>query len=101
MAPRDLSGKQIMRDIMENLRTATAEQIFDEMRRRGAVIADDTIWQYMMSLVVNLPPAWKHWPQLTDRFLFLREDGVYELYDEARHGRYDNGRLVPPSGTAT
>ncbi len=100
MAPRDTTGKQIMRDIMKELGSATATQLFDEMKRRGAPIVNDTIWQYMMSLVVNLPPAWERWPHVKDKFLFLRENGMYELYDKDKHGVYNNGQLVPP-GTGT
>ena len=50
---------------------------------------EDPIWQHLMSLVVNLPPARHHWSKIRDRFLFLREDGQYELYNAAKHGIYD------------
>ena len=50
---------------------------------------DETIWQHMMSLVVNLPPARYHW-KLTKPFLFLHGDGRYELYDELKHPKIIN-----------
>jgi hypothetical protein len=37
-----------------------------------------------MALVVNLPPARDEWEN-TRPFLFLRGDGQYEIYDNARH----------------
>lgn len=42
-----------------------------------------TIWRHMMSTVVNLIPARYEWTN--DKFLFLRPDGRYELYDEKKH----------------
>ena len=45
---------------------------------------DDNVWQHLMSLIVNLPPARKHW-RSSNPFLFLHADGRYELYDSAKH----------------
>ena len=45
---------------------------------------DETIWQHQMSLIVNLPPARRHWAN-SRPFLFLRGDGQYEIYDERKH----------------
>ncbi|RLE37842.1 hypothetical protein DRJ17_05595 [Candidatus Woesearchaeota archaeon] len=47
-----------------------------------------------MWLVVNLPPAYRHWSNAPERFLFLREDGRYELYDPEKHGIYSNGLRI-------
>ncbi len=47
-----------------------------------------------MWLVVNLPPAYRHWSNAPERFLFLREDGRYELYDPEKHGVYNNGLRI-------
>ena len=47
---------------------------------------DETIWQHLMSCVVNLPAARKRSPGRRP-FLFLRPDGQYELYDAKRHPR--------------
>jgi uncharacterized phage-like protein YoqJ len=69
-----------------------AGTLFQEVKRkwRGS---DDTIWQHLMSRVVNLPPAYFHWQNIKDknRFLLLREDGRYELYNPSKHGTYRNG----------
>jgi hypothetical protein len=47
---------------------------------------EETVWQHMMGLIVNLPPARNHWKNMKP-FLFLHEDGRYELYDPQRHPR--------------
>lgn len=62
---------------------------FSELYRRvkqDGEWKDETIWQHLMSLVVNLPPARKHW-KTAKPFLFLHGDGQYELYDEKKHPR--------------
>lgn len=46
--------------------------------------SDTTLNQYLMALVVNLPPARLHWAN-TEPFLMLNQDGTYELYDPLRH----------------
>lgn len=71
------------------------EDVFDKVRLQGAW-TPDTIHQHMMQLVVNLPPAYRRWPSRRDRFLFLRPDGLYELYNQARHGVFDEGTRVEP-----
>jgi len=71
----------------------TAEELFSKVREMGDW-SDDTIWQHLIWLVVNLPPAYKHWPRKVRRFLFLREDGRYELYDPSKHGIYHDGTRV-------
>ncbi|OYT57490.1 MAG: hypothetical protein B6U76_00870 [Desulfurococcales archaeon ex4484_217_2] len=71
----------------------TAEELFYKVRKMGDW-SDDTIWQHLMRLVVNLPPAYKHWPNTPERFLFLREDGKYEVYDPNKHGIYSEGTRI-------
>ncbi len=71
----------------------TAKELFNEVKMMGRW-SEDTIWQHLMSLVINLPPAYKHWPNIPERFLFLREDGRYELYDPNKHGIYIEGTRV-------
>ncbi len=56
--------------------------------------SDQTIYQQLMALVINLPPAHKRWPSKIERPLFLREDGRYELYDKHRHGLYQFGERM-------
>jgi hypothetical protein len=43
-----------------------------------------TIWRHLMATVVNLIPARYEWPK-NDKFLFLRPDGQYELYNSSKH----------------
>lgn len=69
------------------------DEVFDKVRLLGAW-KPDTIYQHLMLLVVNLPPAYHHWPTARERFLFLRPDGLYELYDQAKHGVFDEGTRV-------
>jgi len=57
-------------------------QIFAEVKKQGSW-KDITIWRHLMSTVVNLIPARYEWTN--DKFLFLRPDGQYELYDSVRH----------------
>jgi len=45
---------------------------------------EDTICQHLMSTIVNLPPARRHWKK-SKAFLFLRADGRYEVYDPGTH----------------
>lgn len=71
----------------------SAEQIFAATRGKGGW-TDDTIWQHLMHLVVNLPPAYRHWSPTAERFLLLREDGLYEMYSPARDGLYRMGERV-------
>jgi hypothetical protein len=58
-------------------------ELFKRVRRRGSW-KDETIWQHLMLLVVNLPPARRHW-KTSVPFLFLHSDGRYELYDPKIH----------------
>lgn len=59
------------------------KELFGRIRKMGSW-KDDAIWQHLMGLVVNLPPARHHWPS-TKPFLFLRPDGRYELYNSKVH----------------
>ncbi len=72
---------------------ATAEELFNHVQRLGHW-TDDSIWQEMMSHTVNLPPSYHHYALVVpaQRFLFLREDGNYELYDPSWHGYYQSGK---------
>lgn len=74
---------------------ASAEEIFTQVREMGPW-TEGNIWQGLMEFVVNLPPSYRHWEgtRPEKRFLFLREDGDYELYQPARHGRYEQGRRI-------
>jgi len=73
----------------------SAQDIFDKVRKMGAW-TENNIWQGLMEFAVNLPPSYRHYQNtpLEKRFLLIREDGDYELYQPARHGIYENGRRV-------
>ena len=58
-------------------------ELFKAVKERGTW-KDETIWQHLMSLVVNLPPARYHWKR-SKPFLFIRGDGRYELYNPKIH----------------
>lgn len=84
-------------EVVASEQPARFDEVFDKVRRLGAW-RPDTICQHMMLLVVNLPPAYRHWCTKRERFLFLRPDGLYELYDDAKHGVFEEGTRVEPSG---
>lgn len=63
-------------------KTLSYSFIFVKVKNQGTW-KDTTIWRHLMSTVVNLIPARHEWNN--DKFLFLRPDGQYELYDEAKH----------------
>jgi len=56
----------------------------------------DHIHQGLMEFVINLPPSYWRYPGTGEnkRFLFLREDGDYEHYQPAKHGRFVQGRRL-------
>lgn len=58
-------------------------RIFKEVKQQGAW-KNTTIWRHLMRTVLNLIPARYEW-RTTDKFLFLRPDGRYELYDPKMH----------------
>jgi hypothetical protein len=65
---------------------------------RGQEIASGrrNIWQIMLSHTVNIPPSYHLYGLVTpaQRFLYMREDGNYEMYDRNWHGRYEAGRRI-------
>jgi hypothetical protein len=61
----------------------TFSELLGRIKQKGSW-TDDTIWQHLMKLVVNLPPARHHWKSAKP-FLFLHGDGRYELYDPKVH----------------
>ena len=58
--------------------------IMNTVKRQGTW-KEITIWRHLMSTVVNLIPARYEWTN--DKFLFLRSDGQYELYNNNKHPR--------------
>jgi hypothetical protein len=61
----------------------TFSDLYKKTRALGSW-KDETIYQHLMACVVNLPPARRHWPGVHP-FLFLREDGRYEIFDPRIH----------------
>jgi hypothetical protein len=57
-------------------------KIFAKVKEQGTW-KDTTIWRHLMSTVVNLIPARYEWAN--EKFLFLRPDGQYEIYDNNKH----------------
>ena len=58
-------------------------ELYKRIKQKGNW-KDDTIWQHLMCLIVNLPPARHHWKTVMP-FLFLHGDGRYELYNPQKH----------------
>ncbi len=57
--------------------------IIAEVKGKGSW-KEITIWRHLMSTVVNLIPARYEW-RTTEKFLFLRPDGQYELFSRIKH----------------
>jgi len=74
---------EAIRDCFKKFREPLSfSQIFKEVKQQGEW-KDTTIWRHLMSTVVNLVPARYEWAN--EKFLFLRPDGRYELYDQQKH----------------
>ena len=58
-------------------------ELYQRVKQKGSW-KNETIWQHLMALIVNLPPARHHWKSIKP-FLFLHPDGRYELYDKNKH----------------
>lgn len=84
-------------EVVASDQPARFEEAFEKVSLLGAW-TPDTIHQHMMQLVVNLPPAYRRWPGRRDRFLFLRPDGLYEIYDDTKHGVFEEGTRIEPTG---
>ncbi len=58
-------------------------KLYSQIKEKGDW-EDETIYQHLMSVVVNLVPARYRWQNIKP-FLFLCGDGQYELYDPGKH----------------
>ena len=74
---------EAIRSILKPDEVLSFSQLFDEVKQKGSW-KDETIWQHLMLLIVNLPPARYHW-KTSKPFLFLHEDGKYELFNPKKH----------------
>jgi len=74
---------------------ASAQTLFEQVRRFGHW-TDAHIWQTLFSHAVNIPSSYYLYGLVTpeQRFLFLHEDGNYELYNPDWHGRYEMGKRI-------
>lgn len=77
------SIREAIHSIMQPGRILAFSEFVDEIKKKGAW-KDDTIWQNLMTFVINLVPAKYHW-NASEQFLFLRGDGRYELYNPSIH----------------
>lgn len=74
---------EALRSSIQPGKVASFTQLYNRVKSKGAW-RDGAIWQHLMSCVVNLPPARRHWKH-REPFLFLRPDGQYELFDSSKH----------------
>ena len=58
-------------------------EIVSHVKKEGSW-KEITIWRHLMSTVVNLIPARYEW-KTSRKFLFLRPDGQYELFNKWKH----------------
>ncbi len=74
---------------------ASAQALFEQVKKQGHW-TDGAIWQTITSHTINFPPSYHMYSMVTpaQRFLFLREDGNYELYNRDWHGRFEVGKRV-------
>ncbi len=77
------SCAEAIRTSLKSRELVPFSELFGRVKQKGSW-TDGTIWQHLMALVVNLPPARYHWKTISP-FLFLHGDGQYELYDQNRH----------------
>jgi hypothetical protein len=63
--------------------TVTSSELYKRVKQKGSW-KDETVWQHLIGLIVNLPAARHHWRSAVP-FLFLHGDGRYELYDPSKH----------------
>ena len=80
---RGESCAETIRTFMKPGQVLSFSELVLSIKKRGTW-KDETIWQHLMGLVVNLPPARFHWKSAKP-FLFLHGDGRYELYDPNVH----------------
>lgn len=84
--PNGMSAKDAFLEVIHKRRKIPASELFEEVKIMGqGAWTDDHIAQRMMWHTANLWAAYMHWPS-GERFLFLKEDGSYELYEPSRHG---------------
>ena len=73
---------------------ATADDLLNRVKRLGHW-TDHTIWQEMLSHMVNSPPSYRYFSTVSppSRF-FQRDDGNYEPYNPIWHDQLQNWKRV-------
>ena len=61
----------------------TFSELYRRVIQKGSW-KDETVWQHLIALIVDLPAARYHWKSVKP-FLFLHGDGRYELYNLDKH----------------
>ena len=84
---------EVLQEIVGAHQPLIFSDLLSMVRRRGTW-SDNTIYRQAMKWTINLPPAYLEWPASKRRFLFLRPDGLFELYDEAKHGAFRGGTRI-------
>jgi len=74
---------EAIRSLLKPGQILSFSQLFSQVKQKGSW-KNETIWQHLMSSVVNLPPARYHWKSAKP-FLFLHGDGRYEIYNPEVH----------------
>jgi hypothetical protein len=77
------SCAEAIRFSLERGEVVTSSELYRRIKQKGSW-KDETVWQHMMGLIVNLPTARQHWKSMQP-FLFLHGDGKYELYNPEKH----------------
>ena len=77
------SCAEAVRSSLKPGEVAAFSELYKRVKQKGDW-KDETIWQHLIGLIVNLPPARHHWKTAVP-FLFLHGDGRYEIYDPQKH----------------
>lgn len=84
---------EVIYEVVASSQPTQFSAIFEMTEARGTW-GDHTIYRQLMKWIVNLPPAYREWPVSRRRFLFLRQDGLFELYSEGKHGVFREGTRI-------
>jgi len=77
------SCREAIRKCIKPGEVLSFSELYNKVRQLGAW-KDETVWQQLIAVIVNLPPARFHWKSVQP-FLFIRGDGRYENYDSKIH----------------